>query len=812
MSIDFDRLQAALVQRYALERQLEEGGMAQVYLARDLKHSRQVAVKVLMPELAATVGPERFLREIEIAARLSHPHIVPLYDSGEAHGFLYYVMPYIEGESLRTRLDREGALPSAEAIRLTKNVAEGLEYAHGKGVLHRDIKPANILLSGGHALITDFGVARALDDAVAQRLTSTGFTLGSTSYMSPEQAMGEKNLDGRSDLYSLGCVLYELLVGEPPFVGAARAVVMGHLNATPEPVRKRVPDVPKAVDTALESVLAKDPADRPPTARAFIESLEGVRKATSPQARTRRRNLFVTAAVAAALVTLMIPLRAWFAGARSPPAALDPAHVAVLYFDDLSEGGDLRYLADGVTESLIYALGKVDPLSVVSRNGVKPYRKLDIPLDSLARLLGTGSLVEGSIERSGERLVATIRLIDGETGTQLMSERIERSGEDLIALRDDIVQEAARLLGQQLGRILQLEETLGATDSDEAWQLVQQAAHLVEDADTLRWSRGDRVSAERLLARADSLLGRAEAADPQWTEPPLARGWAVLRTARMSGSRSRYDEALLRQAMEHAERVLDKHPEDPKALELRGQALNDLSWLLTIAADEREVARLRAAAEVDFRTAVDVDPSRVKAWIGLADLLRVGGRFSEASLAAQHALDADPFLINAEQGILQVLAQVWLDLGEVERAEEWNDAGRRRYPALSSFPATKLVILAGWDGTPPAVDTAWHLASVLTEWRYAEMLVAGVLARAGLADSARAIADRIRPEVEKDPWAAYYEANTRIQLGEPDEALALLGRFLEAMPGRKSYIANDWWWEPLHGDPRFQALVAPESP
>ncbi len=811
MSIDFDRLQAALSQRYALERQLEEGGMALVYLARDVKHSRQVAVKVLMPELAATVGPQRFLREIEIAARLSHPHIVPLYDSGEAHGFLYYVMPYIEGESLRGRLSREGVLPSAEAIRLTKDVAEGLAYAHGKGVLHRDIKPANILLSGAHALITDFGVARAVGDAVGQRLTSTGFTLGSTSYMSPEQAMGEQNLDGRSDLYSLGCVLYELLVGEPPFVGTARAVVMGHLNATPKPVRNRVRDVPKEVDAALESVLAKDPADRPPTARAFIESLEGVRKATSPRARTRRRKLLVTAAAALALVTLMIPVRAWFAGSGAP-AVLDPTHVAVLYFDDLSEGGELGYLADGVTESLIYALGKVDPLSVVSRNGVKPYRELAIPLDSLARSLGTGSLVEGSIERSGERLVATIRLVDGETGTQLLSERIERSGEDLIELRDDIVQEAARLLGQQLGRNLELEEALVATDSDEAWQLFQQAADLVEDADTLRWSLGDRVSAERLLARADSLLERAEAADPEWTGPPLARGWAVLRMARMSGSRSRYDEALLRQSMDHAEHILDEHPGDPEALELRGQALNDLSWLLTIAADEREVARLRDAAEVDFRTAVEADPSRVKAWIGLADLLRVGGRFSEASLAAQRALDADPFLINAEQGILQVLSQVWLDLGEVERAEEWNDAGRQRYPALLNFAATKLVILAGWKGTPPAVDTAWHLASVLKGWRSGEMLVAGVLARAGLADSARAMADRIRPEVENDPWVSYYEANTRIQLGEPDVALALLGQFLEAMPGRKSYIANDWWWEPLHSDPGFQALVAPESP
>ncbi|MFH1763824.1 MAG: serine/threonine-protein kinase, partial [Gemmatimonadota bacterium] len=231
MPDSFDRLAAALSDRYTVMSELGRGGMATVYLAEDLKHGRKVAIKVLQPELAAAIGPERFLREIEISAGLDHPHILPLYESGEAGGFLYYVMPNVEGESLRDRLDREKQLPLDDAVQIAREVADALSYAHSRDVVHRDIKPENILLAGGHARVADFGIARAIRDAGADRLTMTGVSVGTPLYMSPEQAAGSSDIDGRSDLYSLGCVLFECLAGRTPFTGPLESVVHQHLGA-----------------------------------------------------------------------------------------------------------------------------------------------------------------------------------------------------------------------------------------------------------------------------------------------------------------------------------------------------------------------------------------------------------------------------------------------------------------------------------------------------------------------------------------------------------------------------------------------------
>jgi tetratricopeptide (TPR) repeat protein len=274
MTDQLGRIKTALAQRYAVERELGSGGMATVYLAQDLKHRRQVAIKVLRPDLAAALGPERFLREIEIAARLDHPHILPLYDSGDADGFLYYVMPFVEGESLRDRLVRDKQLPMDDALQIAREVADALSYAHKRDVVHRDIKPENILLAGDHARVADFGIARAITEAGGGRLTETGLAIGTPTYMSPEQAAGSRDLDGRSDLYSLGCVLYEMLAGEPPFTGATvESVVHQHLTAEPPPVTTLRPAVPPQVAAALARVLAKTPADRFSPAAQFAEAL-----------------------------------------------------------------------------------------------------------------------------------------------------------------------------------------------------------------------------------------------------------------------------------------------------------------------------------------------------------------------------------------------------------------------------------------------------------------------------------------------------------------------------------------------------------
>ncbi len=269
------RLTQALADRYAIERELGRGGMATVYLAEDLKHHRKVAIKVLAPDLAANVGAERFLREIGITATLNHPHILPLYESGEADGFLYYVMPFVEGESLRGRLDREKQLPVGEAMHIAREIADALSYANAHDVVHRDIKPENILLEAQHAVVADFGIARAISVAGGARLTETGLAVGTPTYMSPEQAAGSEELDGRSDVYSLGCVLYEMLAGQPPFTGPTlESVVRQHLSVEPPDVANIRPAVPAGLAGTVARALAKTPTDRFARASQFVTALD----------------------------------------------------------------------------------------------------------------------------------------------------------------------------------------------------------------------------------------------------------------------------------------------------------------------------------------------------------------------------------------------------------------------------------------------------------------------------------------------------------------------------------------------------------
>ena len=278
MGVAPPQISAVLASRYAIERELGRGGMATVYLANDLRHRRRVAIKVLRSELAESLGAERFLREIEIAARLTHPHILPLYDSGNASGALYYVMPYIDGESLRVRMAREGALPVPEAICIARDVADALSYAHKRGVIHRDIKPENILLQDGHAFVADFGVAKAVSAAVATgRATASGIAVGTPAYMAPEQAAADPRVDARADVYGLGIVLYEMLAGRPPFVGSTpQQVLAAQVTETPAPLAKRRASIPEALAALVMRCLDKEPADRPPNAAALVVMLDAI--------------------------------------------------------------------------------------------------------------------------------------------------------------------------------------------------------------------------------------------------------------------------------------------------------------------------------------------------------------------------------------------------------------------------------------------------------------------------------------------------------------------------------------------------------
>ncbi|MGH9261692.1 MAG: serine/threonine-protein kinase, partial [Acidimicrobiales bacterium] len=353
-------LAAALADRYHVERELGRGGMATVYLAQDLKHDRPVALKVLHPALAAALGPERFHREIMLAARLQHPHVLGVHDSGEAAGQLWFTMPFVEGESLRSRLARERQLPVEDALRIVREAALGLEYAHQHGVIHRDIKPENLLLTtDGSTLVADFGIARALGGG-EQQLTGTGIAVGTAAYMSPEQARGERQLDARTDVYALGCVLYEMLAGEPPFTGpTAQAIIARALTGTPRPIHPMRAGVPEALDSVIAKAMAVTPADRYPSAAEFARALgpvvtAEVRSAAAPRPRfaalpqfLRRRPLFATLALGFLLGVGVLFAWRWTHGGGEAGGK----RLAVLPFVNLGAAED-EYFADGVTDQV----------------------------------------------------------------------------------------------------------------------------------------------------------------------------------------------------------------------------------------------------------------------------------------------------------------------------------------------------------------------------------------------------------------------------------------------------------------------------
>jgi len=460
-----DRIAAALADRYRIERELGAGGMATVYLADDLKHHRRVAIKVLRPELAAAIGAERFLREITTTANLRHPHILPLYDSGQtgrrtdgqaepsADGFLYYVMPLVEGETLRDRLRREKQLPLDDALQIAREVADALSYAHARGVIHRDIKPENILLESGHAVVADFGIARAVDAAGGERLTETGLAIGTPAYMSPEQAAGDQELDGRSDLYALGCVLYEMLAGQPPFTGpTAASLVHQHLTADAPPITQHRPAVPVEIAGILQRAMAKTPADRFNPVAQFSEALRlrsggGSTTATPPPVRPRRgvrlAGLVATLVLVGSAVTLLV----W--RGRDHGAAVPASSVAVLPFVDLT-GGANEYLGDGMAETLINALSKVPGLEVAARTSAFSFKGRNEDVRTIGRELGVGAILEGSVQRSGDHLRVTAQLINASDGFHLWSDNFDRSADDIFAVQDEVARAVVTVLRGKL--------------------------------------------------------------------------------------------------------------------------------------------------------------------------------------------------------------------------------------------------------------------------------------------------------------------------------------------------------------------------
>ena len=422
MTGDLARLTATLADRYRIGREIGAGGMATVYLAHDLKHDRDVALKLLKPELSAALGAERFQREITTTANLRHPHILPLYDSGAIRGpagdaLLYYVMPYVEGESLRDRLARERQLPIADALLIAREVADALAYAHGCGIIHRDIKPENILLERGHAIVADFGIARAVSRAGGERLTQTGMALGTPVYMSPEQSVGD-DLDGRSDLYALGCVLYEMLAGEPPYTGATAQAIIAKRFRDPVPrVSTLRETVPLAVESALMTVLSKSPSDRFATMEAFVSALNADSVSDAP---------------------------------RQPP--VDDFRLAVQPFKYPTGNVDLAMFADGLTDEIVTGLLRFPWLRVLARGADAALPRSD-DLRATSETRGARYRVEGNLRQAGTRLRVTVQLVDVTTGVPLWAENYDRAfrADAAFELQDDLVPRIVSTCGDHFG-------------------------------------------------------------------------------------------------------------------------------------------------------------------------------------------------------------------------------------------------------------------------------------------------------------------------------------------------------------------------
>jgi serine/threonine-protein kinase len=412
VSILLEHLKISLKRRFEIDREIDRGGSAYVYVARDVKHERPVAVKVLRPDVAESVGKERFLREIRITARLHHPNILPLHDSGETSGFVYYVMPYVEAGSLRDRLIRKGSLPIRQALQIVGEVADALEYAHKQGVLHRDLKPENILLSEGHASVGDFGIAQAMRASEARDTTQTGVVVGTPSYMSPEQMMGEPDLDARSDIYSLGCVLYEMLSGELPPPGAPMQALLARLHQDHKTTGGPGADViPGFIEEALRKALAPTRAERFGSAAEFAKALT--------------------------------PPAPGSAGAELVPGSRIRS-LAVLPLRNLSGDPNQEYFADGMTEELISVLAKLGALRVISRTSIMRYKGTDKLLPEIAAELRVDGIIEGSVLRGGDRVRVTAQLIDASSDTSLWSESYERDIRDILALQSEVAQAIAQ--------------------------------------------------------------------------------------------------------------------------------------------------------------------------------------------------------------------------------------------------------------------------------------------------------------------------------------------------------------------------------
>jgi len=580
-----EQLNQILAGRYALERPIGSGGMATVYLADDLKHQRKVAIKVLRPDLAQVLGADRFQREITIAAQLNHPHILPLFDSGVVHvgGILaacYYVMPWIRGESLRQRLEREGRLEVDQALRITRQVAAALDHANAQGIIHRDIKPENILFSEGEALVADFGIAVAAGGGPGEkRITGAGVFMGTPGYMSPEQALGEQEVDARSDLYSLGCVLYEMLAGEPPLLGATtQATIAKRLTAAPPRIRQVRSGVPIPVEQALTRALSPDPRARFSSSGAFALALQ-----------SHSETLFTPA-----------------------------PSVAVLPFLNMAGDPEGDLFADGMTEDVIAQLSRIRALKVISRISVMAFKNRQPSLREIGARLQAATLLDGSVRRIGDRVRIVAQLIDAESDRHLWSETYDRQMTDIFAIQSDVALRIAEALRTELtpgerGRLGK-----EPTANLEAYQLYLQGRHCF-----VRYTREGFLKAIEYYQRALTL-------DPEYAQAYTGLALAHTELGMMGQTRDGGDPMVF---YENAKRYAAKALELDSVL---GEAHGVRAYLRYVCDYDWP------GAEEGFRRALELNPGSADSNDLYGQMLASLERYDEAIPFLKRAQELDP--------------------------------------------------------------------------------------------------------------------------------------------------------------------------
>jgi serine/threonine-protein kinase len=676
---NLDDLRSALSDRYEIERELGRGGMATVYLARDVRHDRAVALKVLHPELAIALGAERFQREIRLAARLQHPHILTVHDSGESAGVLWFTMPFVEGESLRDRLNREKQLPVDDALRIAREAADALDFAHRHGVVHRDIKPENILLIEGHAMVADFGIARSLSGG-GERLTQTGTSIGTAAYMSPEQAAGEREVDGRSDTYSLGIVLYEMLVGDTPFTGPTpEATIARRFTDTPRPVRELRDSVPQDVERAVQKALSRTAADRFGSARAFADALEARRQTptsaaqSTTEVRAARRRKRLPAAFLTLLLGVAIGLGILFAwrkhGGPAPSPGSGTPTIAVLPFENLGDSTDV-YFADGVTDAVRGKLTALSGVRVIARASSEPYRGTTKTPEQVAAELGARYLLTGTVRwaksaNGTSRVQVSPELVEVVTDGSAQSKWQQSFDAPLTAVfkvQGDIAGEVADSMRVALSGTQRARLAAVPTAVPEAYD-----AYLRGEA---AWGAGGNA-APAAVRQAIAFYRQAIGLDSTFAD-----AWAQFANASaVLYSKSTPTTELERQALDAATRAAALDPDGVaghRALSYYYRAV--------------KVDRVKALAEAE--AAYRLAPSDASVLSNLATVMASANQWEEASSYAKTAYTLDP----RTAGRPAAVARLYLWLRRPVEARPLADRAMALAPRSLSFLEARVVI------------------------------------------------------------------------------------------------------------------------